>query len=304
MSCLKQLNNFAFVEGDITSAKDVSRVLSTHDVDCVMHFAASSHVQESFDNATTFTHNNVVGTQVLLDCVRRHGRVKRFAHVSTDEVYGETNGELVDESCQFLPTNPYSASKAAAEMYVHAYAKSFKIPTIIIRSNNVYGPCQYPESKSSPHRCIKMVSNLNLYPEIIPRFFSLLSQGKPLTIQGSGLNSRRYLYGADAADAFDLILHKGEIGEAYNVGSSFEVTNLEVAVRMLQAFGHSPQTFQQRLCWTEDRPFNDFDYRVDGSKLQALGWRQRTSFEVGLAATVEWYKKNIGVWWPSDVNAD
>jgi dTDP-glucose 4,6-dehydratase len=140
--------------------------------------------------------------------------------------------------------------------------------------------------------------------EIIPRFFSLLSQGKPLTIQGSGLNSRRYLYGADAADAFDLILHKGVVGEAYNVGSAFEVTNLEVAVRMLQAFGHSSQTFQQRLCWTEDRPFNDYDYRVDGSKLQDLGWRQRISFETGLATTVDWYRKNIALWWPSDLDLE
>ncbi|KAF2654189.1 dTDP-D-glucose 4,6-dehydratase-like protein [Lophiostoma macrostomum CBS 122681] len=285
ISCLKQLENFTFVEGDITAVKEVSHVLSKHDVDCVMHFAASSHVQDSFEDATTFTRNNVVGTQVLLDCVRRHGRVTRFLHVSTDEVYGETNGELVDETRQFLPTNPYAASKAAAEMYVHAYAKSFKIPTITIRSNNVYGPCQYPE-------------------KIIPRFFSLLSQGKPLTIQGSGLNSRRYLYGADAADAFDLILHKGVIGEAYNVGSAFEITNLEVAVRMLQAFGHSPQSFQQRLCWTEDRPFNDYDYRVNGSKLQALGWKQQISFETGLAAAVEWYRKNISLWWPSESDAE
>lgn len=140
--------------------------------------------------------------------------------------------------------------------------------------------------------------------EIIPKFFSLLAKGKPLTIQGSGLNSRRYLYGADAADAFDVILHKGVIGEAYNVGSAFEVTNLEVAIRMLQSFGYSPQAFQQRLCWMEDRPFNDYDYRVDGSKLEDLGWKQQNSFETGLAATVEWYKKNIKLWWPSDSDVE
>lgn len=148
ISCLKQLANFTFVQGDITSEEAVSHVLSTHGIDCVIHLAASSHVQDSFDDAASFTHNNVVGTQVLLDCVRRHGRVSRFVHVSTDEVYGETNGEFLDETHQFLPTNPYSASKAAAEMYTHAYAKSFKIPVIVIRSNNIYGPCQYPESKS------------------------------------------------------------------------------------------------------------------------------------------------------------
>jgi dTDP-glucose 4,6-dehydratase len=158
ISCLRQLDHFTFIEGDITSVKAVSQTLSTHDVDCVMHFAASSHVQHSFEDAATFTHNNVIGTQILLDCVRRHGRVNRFVHVSTDEVYGETNGETVDETHQFLPTNPYSASKAAAEMYVHAYAKSFKISAIMIRSNNVYGPCQYPESKFSMLECIRPLS--------------------------------------------------------------------------------------------------------------------------------------------------
>ncbi|KAK0637390.1 dTDP-D-glucose 4,6-dehydratase-like protein [Bombardia bombarda] len=282
ISCLKPFPNFSFVQGDIASSDAMSHALATHNIDCVMHFAASSHVQNSFDDAASFTHNNVVGTQVLLDCVRHHGRVKRFVHVSTDEVYGETNGEFLNETHQFLPTNPYSASKAAAEMYVHAYSKSFDIPVIIVRSNNVYGPCQYPE-------------------KIIPKFFSLLSSQKPLTIQGSGLNSRRYLYGADAADAFDMVLHKGEVREAYNVGSAFEITNLEVAVRMLQLFGYSPQAdFAKRLYWIEDRPFNDYDYRVDGSKLQALGWRQQTSFEDGLAATVEWYRKNMYIWWPSE----
>jgi dTDP-glucose 4,6-dehydratase len=136
------------VQGDITCSGAVSHALAAHAIDCVLHFAASSHVQNSFDDAASFTLNNVVGTQVLLESVRQHGRVKRFVHVSTDEVYGETNGEFLDETHAFHPTNPYSASKAAAEMYVHAYAKSFKIPTIIVRSNNVYGPCQYPESES------------------------------------------------------------------------------------------------------------------------------------------------------------
>ena len=281
ISCLKPLPNFAFVQGDITSKEDVSRALAAHKVDCVMHFAASSHVQSSFDDAASFTLNNVVGTQTLLDCVRAaRPAVRRFVHVSTDEVYGETHGAFLDEAHQFRPTNPYSASKAAAEMYVHAYAKAFGLPAIVVRSNNVYGPCQYPE-------------------KIIPRFFSLLAGGKPLTIQGSGLHSRRYLYGADAADAFDTILHKGVEGEAYNVGSDFEVTNIEVAVRMLQMFGHSPERdFHRQLLWIKDRPFNDYDYRVDGSKLRDLDWEQRTSFDKGLEATVEWYRKNMDTWWP------
>jgi dTDP-glucose 4,6-dehydratase len=145
--CLKPLPNFHFVNGDITSEGAVDQVLKNFDIDCIMHFAACSHVQNSFHDQNSFTLNNVIGTQKLLDSARRHGRINRFIHVSTDEVYGETPEDFVDETKQFLPTNPYSASKAAAEMYVYAYYKSFNIPVVIVRSNNVFGPCQYPESK-------------------------------------------------------------------------------------------------------------------------------------------------------------
>lgn len=148
VDCLMPFANFQFVQGDITSPETVERVLSEHNIDCIMHFAACSHVQNSFHDQHSFTLNNVVGTQILLEAARRHGIVKRFIHVSTDEVYGEAAVDLVDETVQFLPTNPYSASKAAAEMYVYAYYKSFNLPVVIVRSNNVFGPCQYPESKS------------------------------------------------------------------------------------------------------------------------------------------------------------
>ncbi|ERF68061.1 hypothetical protein EPUS_08497 [Endocarpon pusillum Z07020] len=265
ISCLEAFPNFHFVQGNLLDQATVSSLLAEHDIDCVMHFAACSHVQNSFEDPSIFTLNNVVATQWLLDAVRHHGgpgRLRRFIHVSTDEVYGDVVDEFVDETKQFMPTNPYSASKAAAEMYVWAYAKSFGIPALVVRSNNVYGPCQYPE-------------------KIIPRFYTLLSEQQPLTIQGSGLNVRRYLYAADAADAadgFDTLLHKGVVGEAYNLNSASPVTNLEVAIT--------------------DRPFNDHDYRVDGSKLETLGWRQRVPFAVGLRATVDWYRKNIHAWWP------
>jgi dTDP-glucose 4,6-dehydratase len=148
IDCLKSLLNFAFIQGDITDPATVRRVLSEHNIDCIMHFAACSHVQNSFHDQNSFTLNNVIGTQVLLEEARQQGNIRRFIHVSTDEVYGEAHEDSVDETKQFLPTNPYSASKAAAEMYVYAYYKSFNIPVVIVRSNNVYGPCQYPESKS------------------------------------------------------------------------------------------------------------------------------------------------------------
>jgi dTDP-glucose 4,6-dehydratase len=301
INCLKPFPNFHFVHADITSTSAVDQVLSEYNIDCIMHFAACSHVQNSFHDQNSFTLNNVIGTQNLLDCARRHCRINRFIHVSTDEVYGEAPDEWVNESKQFLPTNPYSASKAAAEMYVYAYYKSFNIPVVIVRSNNVFGPCQYPESKLFPLKRIFRIYVLTMRLEIIPRFFTLLSRKQPLTIQGSGLHRRRYLYGGDAADGFDTILHKGIEGEAYNIESGDGIVNLEVAVRMLELFGYDPQSdFATRLAWIADRPFNDHDYRVDGSKLASLGWKQKTQFEPGLSATVDWYSKNLNTWWANE----
>lgn len=148
--------NFRFIHGSITDRKTVRFVLETYAVDCVVHFAANSHVQNSFSDPFTFTENNVVGTHVLLEAVRAYGKIKRFVHISTDEVYGETNGvEAKENTTLLVPTNPYSASKAAAEMYVMAYRHSFGLPAIIVRSNNVYGPCQYPESMCPIHSSVR-----------------------------------------------------------------------------------------------------------------------------------------------------
>ncbi len=144
---LDSKSNFCFVKGDITCPQDVKAALETHDIDCVLHFAAFSHVQDSFGDPMAFYENNVKGTLVVLEAMRAYGKVQRFIHVSTDEVYGSTEGAVADESHTLMPTNPYSASKAAAEMLVTAYHKSFGIPAIIVRSNNVYGPHQYPQSK-------------------------------------------------------------------------------------------------------------------------------------------------------------
>ncbi|KAL1847448.1 hypothetical protein Plec18167_005161 [Paecilomyces lecythidis] len=274
--------NFRFVHGSICDGRTVDFVLETYQVDCVMHFAANSHVQNSFGDPFTFTDNNVLGTHVLLDRVRAYGKVQRFIHVSTDEVYGETNRIPAREGSTLLaPTNPYSASKAAAEMYVMAYQRSFRIPAIIVRSNNVYGPCQYPE-------------------KLIPRFSNLMLKGHKLTLQGDGTHARRFLYAADAADAFDTILHKGVVGEVYNIDSRYEVQNREVAARIMHLFGRDPaKDFDECVAWIPDRPFNDGDYCVDGSKLQQLGWKQRVDFASGLAMTVEWYKRHLSFWWHS-----
>lgn len=205
LESLKTHPNFVFEQGDITDADRVMAVLNAYKVDTIMHFAAQSHVDLSFGNSFSFTKNNVIGTHVLLECAKT-AQIKLFLHVSTDEVYGEvspTDPDLL-ETAILCPTNPYSASKAAAEMLVNAYSKSFKLPVMIVRSNNVYGPHQFPE-------------------KVIPKFVSLLKRGRKMILHGDGSPTRKYLFGSDAAEAFDTIFHKGIEGEIYNIGSYEEV---------------------------------------------------------------------------------
>src|SRR5437868_9684265 len=180
-------------------------LLSTYNIDTIMHFAAQSHVDNSFGNSIDFTKNNVLGTHVLLECAKNHN-INRFIHISTDEVYGETayTDGTVEESI-LQPTNPYAASKAAAEHLVLSYLRSFKFPVILTRSNNIYGPHQYPE-------------------KVIPKFISRLSKGLSCSLHGDGLSKRSFLYVQDVVNAYDTILHKGITGEIYNINSPLEIT--------------------------------------------------------------------------------
>jgi len=276
---LEDLPNFIFEKGDITDAKRTLEVLKKHNVDTIMHFAAMSHVDLSFGNSYTFTHNNVFGTHVLLEC-SVNSNVKRFIHVSTDEVYGEveTDGADLLETALLCPTNPYAASKAAAEMIVNAYHKSFKLPIIIVRSNNVYGPHQFPE-------------------KVIPKFTSLLNRGRKMILHGDGSPTRRYLFASDAAEAFDTIFHKGKNSEIYNIGSRDEISNKDLCGLLLDQFGIPRSDWSKWVEHTNDRPFNDMRYAVDALKLSKLGWSQRTPFSVGLPLTIDWYRKFGEHWW-------
>jgi dTDP-glucose 4,6-dehydratase len=275
--CLDNFDNFSFVFGDINDQGAVLRCIKQYNIDTIMHFAAMSHVDLSFGNSFAFTETNVVGTHKLLEAAVKCG-IKKFIHVSTDEVNGEHDGEDLKEDSLLKPTNPYAASKAAAEMYVEAYSKSYKLPCIIVRSNNVYGPHQYPE-------------------KIIPKFTSLLDRSKPLMIHGDGTNTRRYLYASDAADAFDTILHNGMTGEIYNVDSADEVSNIEVAHTLLSRFGIPKEDASKWIIHTQDRPFNDHRYAVNADKLRSLGWQQKVRWEQGLSQTVEWYRNWGTNWW-------
>ncbi|KAL3503067.1 hypothetical protein ACH5RR_037516 [Cinchona calisaya] len=269
--------NFKFVKGDIASADLVNYLLITESIDTIMHFAAQTHVDNSFGNSFEFTKNNIYGTHVLLEACKVTGQVRRFIHVSTDEVYGETDEDAVvgnHEASQLLPTNPYSATKAGAEMLVMAYGRSYGLPVITTRGNNVYGPNQFPE-------------------KLIPKFILLAMRGKPLPIHGDGSNVRSYLYCEDVAEAFEVILHRGEVGHVYNIGTKKERRVIDVAKDICKLFNMDPESSIQ---FVENRPFNDQRYFLDDQKLKNLGWSERTVWEEGLKKTMNWYISNPD-WW-------
>lgn len=236
-----------------------------------MHFAAQTHVDNSFGNSFEFSVNNFDGTHVLLECAKEHKLLERFVHVSTDEVYGESSfesGNSNKEHTSLLqPTNPYAATKAGAEMLVMAYGQSCGLKYIITRGNNVYGPHQYPE-------------------KAIPKFISLLHRQRKIPIHGDGLAVRSYMHVSDAANAFDFILHGGQIGHIYNLGAREERTVLSVAKDICSLMGVDANDVIE---FVEDRAFNDRRYFIDCSKLQALGWREENCWTDGLKETIEWY---------------
>jgi dTDP-glucose 4,6-dehydratase len=203
LDSVKGHKNMKFVKGDIQSLDLVLHLLASEEVDTVMHFAAQTHVDNSFGNSLAFTMNNTYGTHVLLEAARVYGKIRRFINVSTDEVYGEASvGSEVGlhEHSTLEPTNPYSAAKAGAEMMVKAYITSYHLPCIITRGNNVYGPHQFPE-------------------KLIPKFTLRAHRGMDLPVHGEGGSVRSYLYVTDVAQAYILVLHKGVIGDTYNIGT-------------------------------------------------------------------------------------
>lgn len=243
---------------------DLLPVLQEHDVDTIIHFAAQSHVQNSFTDALQYTKDNVLGTHMLLEASRIYGKIQKFIHVSTDEVYGESmlnsDEKKKTEESVLCPTNPYAATKAGAELIAQSYYHSFKMPIIITRGNNVYGPNQYPE-------------------KLIPKFIKLLKEGKKVTIQGDGSNVRAFLHVDDVCSAFRLILEKGEIGEIYNIGSDeeSEISVLDVAKLLIKEIRKS-EDYESWIEYVEDRPFNDKRYYISNQKVKDLGWEIKENF--------------------------
>jgi dTDP-glucose 4,6-dehydratase len=270
---LIKTGRYHLIKGNLCSYDLIANVLNIYQIDTVIHFAAQSHVQNSFDNALQYTHDNVVGTHTLLEACRKYGKIQKFIHISTDEVYGESMISEIEEKKHegsvLCPTNPYAATKAAAELIAKSYYHSFKMPIIITRGNNVYGPNQYPE-------------------KLVPRFIKQLLEQTPVTIQGDGSNVRAFLHVSDVCSALKLILEKGEIGEIYNIGSDdhHEYTVTQVAHMLIEKIIKTTD-YNKWITYIEDRPFNDKRYYISNQKVKDLGWNIQIDFDKGLDELIE-----------------
>ena len=271
---VRDSDRYSFIHGNLKSFDLLKYLFQTKPITHVVHFAAQSHVQTSFEDSLNYTADNVVGTHNLLETCRLYcPNLMRFIHVSTDEVYGEsmlaTDEKCKTESEVLCPTNPYAATKAAAELIAQSYFHSFKMPIIITRGNNVYGKNQYPE-------------------KVIPRFMNQLKNNQKVTIQGNGSVVRAFLHSSDAAKAFYIILNKGEIGEIYNIGcdEDMEYSILDLA-KMLIKLIKNTENYDQWITYIDDRPFNDTRYYISNQKLKDLGWDISVKFLDGLSSLIK-----------------
>lgn len=273
---LKQIqnnSNYIYVNGNIANREAVEHVFNKG-IDVVVNFAAESHVDRSIVDPDVFIKTNVMGTQVLLDAARRFG-VNKFVQVSTDEVYG-TLGEtgLFTEQTPLAPNSPYSASKAGGDLLVRAYQETFGLPVNITRCSNNYGPYQFPE-------------------KLIPLTISNALNDKPLPVYGDGLHVRDWLYVEDHCSAIDLVIHKGAVGEVYNIGGNNEWTNIDIVKTIVAELG-KPETL---VSYVQDRPGHDRRYGIDANKIrEKLGWEPKYPFEKGIRRTISWYMNNRE-WW-------
>lgn len=275
---------FKFVKGDITDRPFVFDLFEKEKFDIIVNFAAESHVDRSIENPGVFLTTNILGTQTLMDASREFG-VKRYHQVSTDEVYGDLPLDRTDlfftEETPIHTSSPYSASKASADLLVQAYYRTFKLPITISRCSNNYGPYHFPEK---------------LIPLIIGR--ALADQDLP--VYGTGENVRDWLYVEDHCRAIDLIIHKGRVGEVYNVGGHNEKTNLEVVKTVLRELG-KPETL---ISYVKDRAGHDMRYAIDPTKItNELGWEPTIKFDDGIKLTIKWYLENRA-WWENILSGE
>jgi dTDP-glucose 4,6-dehydratase len=269
LSGIEDNPNYNFIKGNINDKKLIHEIVS--DVDYIINFAAESHVDRSIENPEIFIKSNILGTQVLLDAAKGYG-VKKFLQISTDEVYGSLGEDGYFKEDTLLAANsPYSASKAGADLMVRAYHETFGLPMNITRCSNNYGPYQFPE-------------------KLIPLIISNALEDKELPVYGDGLNVRDWLHVYDHCTAIDLVLHKGNLGEVYNIGGNNEKTNIEI-VKLIIKNLDKPESL---IKYVKDRLGHDRRYAIDSSKIQTeLGWMPKYTFETGISETIQWYLDNL-----------
>lgn len=276
------MDKIDFVKADIADLTAMEDLFSTHHFDVVVNFAAESHVDRSVEDPMVFVRTNVIGTGTLMDMCRKYN-VGRYHQVSTDEVYGDLPLDRPDlyfhEDTPLNTSSPYSASKAGADLLVHAYHRTFKLPVTISRCSNNYGPYQFPE-------------------KMIPLMISRALSDQSLPVYGEGINVRDWLHVYDHCAGIDLIIHKGRIGEVYNIGGHNEKQNIEVVKIILSTLGKS----EDLIHYVKDRPGHDLRYAIDPTKITTeLGWKPVYTFERGIKETIQWYLDNKS-WWENIVN--
>ena len=273
---IRYSKNYTFIEGNLQSFDLLKYIFQKNIITHIIHFAAQSHVQNSFTDALQYTQDNIVGTHNLLEVSRLYCKdLIKFIHVSTDEVYGESN--IDNNECSktelslLTPTNPYAATKASAELMAQSYNRSFKMPIIITRGNNVYGPNQYHE-------------------KVIPRFITQLKYYDNITIQGDGSCIRAFLHVSDTVNAFITILENGKVGEIYNIGcdESMEYSILDIGKILIKKIIKT-EDYGNWITYIQDRPFNDKRYYISNKKLKDLGWEIKVNFEDGINEHIKCY---------------
>lgn len=287
--------NYIFIRADIRDRSKIDEIFASYDVDRIVNFAAESHVDRSIVEPEVFLTTNVIGTQVLLDTAKKYWKISpdnkyctkfkpgvRFLQISTDEVYGELGATgLFVETMPLRPNNPYSASKASADLMVRAYHETFGMPASITRCSNNYGPHQFPE-------------------KLIPLMINNCLKGQDLPVYGDGMQIRDWLHVADHCSAIDAVLHKGVDGEVYNIGGNNEKANIEIVKLIIKTLGKS----ELLIKYVKDRPGHDRRYAIDNTKITTqLGWKPAYTFEQGIVETIQWYLDNTD-WIENIVSGD
>jgi dTDP-glucose 4,6-dehydratase len=275
---LKDIENnerYSFIKGNLINLEDYSEDIKN--VEYVVHFAAESHVDRSIKDPAPFITTNILGTQILLK-ICKELEVRKYVHISTDEVYGTINNnkDTFRENDNLKPNSPYSASKASGDLLVRSYFKTFNLPAVVVRPSNNYGYYQFPE-------------------KLMPLAITNLIEDLPIPIYGKGENIREWLFVEDCCEGILHILKNGVVGEIYNLGSGVEKRTIDIAEFILKEMGKNPEEY---INYVKDRPGHDYRYALDSSKIRSLGWRPKISFEEGMMKTIAWYKENVDWWKP------